>query len=183
MNPSSAAVPGAAAFRFHRAAIRCVTRAASEFVDLTERVLREVRASGIRDGFVNVQTRHTTTAVVINENEPLLLDDLREMLERLVPAHGGYRHDCFEVRTVNLTPGERVNGHAHARAFTLGSSETLNIVGGQVQLGRWQRILLVELDGGREREVSLAVLGIAGPAGLLPEANEHSIGAESRAGD
>lgn len=158
---SAASVPATAGFRFHHAVLRCTTREPSEFLDLTERVLHEVRASGIRHGTVNVQTRHTTTAVVINENEPLLLDDLREMLERLVPAHGAYRHDCFEVRTVNLTPGERVNGHSHARAFTLGTSETLNLVDGEVQLGRWQRILLVELDGGREREVSLTVLGLA----------------------
>jgi secondary thiamine-phosphate synthase enzyme len=162
MKEAAAVVPGEIRARFHQAAVSLATTQPLEFVDLTELILREIRASGIRDGIVNVQTRHTTTAIVINENEPLLLDDLRETLERWAPAHGRYRHDQFEIRTVNLTPGERINGHSHARAVALRTSEAVNLVAGELQLGRWQRILLVELDGPRTREVSLVVMGFAG---------------------
>jgi secondary thiamine-phosphate synthase enzyme len=160
MRSRAAAVP-ADVFGFWSASIRCTTERPVEFVDLTEQVVREVRRSGIRDGMVNIQTRHTTTALIVNENEPLLLEDLSELLERMAPAHGQYRHDRFDVRTVNLNPCERVNGHSHARAVTLGTSVTLNLIAGELQLGRWQRVLLVELDGGRAREVSLAVLGLS----------------------
>ena len=104
-----------------------------------------------------MQTLHTTTGVMINEHEPLLLGDLKAMFERLVPA-GRYDHDDFERRTVNLTPDERVNGHAHCRAALLRTSESLPIVNGALTLGRWQRVFLVEFDGPRRREVSVALV-------------------------
>jgi len=147
--------------RFHAATLRVSTAQPLEFVDLTDAIAAEVRKSRVASGIVNVQTRHTTTAIVVNENEPLLLEDLRELLEQWAPAHGRYRHDRFDIRTVNLTPGERINGHSHARAVPLRTSETLNVAGGRIDLGRWQRILLVELDGPREREISIAVLGLS----------------------
>jgi secondary thiamine-phosphate synthase enzyme len=60
---------------------------------------------------------------------------------------------------VNLAPGERPNGHAHCRALLMGSSASLNVAGGRLQLGRWQRVFLAELDGPRSREISVLVLG------------------------
>jgi secondary thiamine-phosphate synthase enzyme len=62
---------------------------------------------------------------------------------------------------VNLTPDERRNGHAHCRALLLGSSVAVNVANGRLQLGRWQRVFLVELDGPRTREVSVLVIGEA----------------------
>jgi secondary thiamine-phosphate synthase enzyme len=130
-----------------------------EFVDLTERIAAVVSAAEIRTGLVNVQSRHTTTAIVLNEREPLLHDDFAALLDRAAAADAGYRHDDLAVRTVNLTPGERRNGHAHCRALLLGSSVAVNVAEGRLQLGQWQRVFLVELDGPREREVSLLVMG------------------------
>jgi secondary thiamine-phosphate synthase enzyme len=147
------------------------TATSLQFVDLTARVREFVRLSGVTDGVVNIQTRHTTTAIVVNENEPLLLEDLEDLLRRWAPSELHYRHDDLGIRTVNLTPGERSNGHAHARALVLGSSETLNIRSGTIRLGRWQRIFLVELDGPRERSVSVTAMGLVGsgrPADLRP---------------
>lgn len=141
------------------ARITISTRHPTEFIDLTVRLQQLVSASGVQTGFVNVQTLHTTTAIVVNEHEPLLLADFQELLERLAPSHGGYRHDDATVRTVNLTDEERVNGHAHCRALFLPSSAALNIVRGRLQLGRWQRVFFVELDGPRHREVSFVVVG------------------------
>lgn len=74
-------------------------------------------------------------------------------------AHAGR----FDVRTVNLAPGERPNGHAHARPLVLRSTECLNVVGGTLQLGRWQRAFLVECDEARDRTVSVVVLGVRRP--------------------
>jgi secondary thiamine-phosphate synthase enzyme len=135
------------------------TRQPTEFIDLTDRIDAIVSATGIRDGLVNIHTLHTTTAIVVNEHEPLLLTDLAALLARLAPGHRYYRHDDMAARTVNLAPGERANGHAHCRALLLGSSVLLNLAGRRLQLGRWQRIFLVELDGPRSREVSVQILG------------------------
>jgi secondary thiamine-phosphate synthase enzyme len=139
--------------------LRVRTTACLEFVDVTEAVHELVAASGVRHGIVNVQVRHTTAAICVNESEPLLLEDLRATLERCAPRGVAYRHDDFEVRTVNLEPGEPPNGHSHCKALFLRASETLNVVDGRLQLGRWQRVFLLELDGGRERSVSLLALG------------------------
>ena len=130
-----------------------------QFIDLTVLVQERVRRSGVSDGLVNIQSKHTTTAITVNENEPLLLDDIKDLLERWAPIQGTYRHNDLEARLFQVPPEERPNGHSHARAMCLGTSETLNIVGGELQLGKWQRIFLVELDGVRTRAVSIIVMG------------------------
>lgn len=142
--------------------IHVATAGAGEFVDLTERVTEITRASGVRSGLVNVQTRHTTAAILVNEHEPLLLDDLRELLGRFAPERRSYRHNDFARRTANMTPDETGNGHAHCQALLLHAAATLNLVDGRILLGRWQRVFLVELDRARPREVSVVVLGVAG---------------------
>jgi len=145
----------------HRARLSVMTARSMEFVDLTDRIEALVAQSGIQTGLVNVQSLHTTTGIVINEHEPLLLADFDALLTRAAPADAHYRHDDMSVRTVNLAPGERPNGHAHCRALLLGPSAALNFADGRLQLGRWQRVFLVELDGPRAREVSVVVLGEA----------------------
>jgi secondary thiamine-phosphate synthase enzyme len=142
------------------AAFRLVTTSPVELTDVTEQVQAFVKAAGLATGWVNVQTRHTTTGVVVNENEPLLLGDLQALLERLAPRAIPYAHDALHLRAAAL-PDERPNGHAHAKALLLRSTESLNVADGRLQLGRWQRILFVELDGPRQRELSLVVLGEA----------------------
>ncbi|UCF68116.1 MAG: YjbQ family protein [Acidobacteriota bacterium] len=142
--------------------IRQRTEKRIQIVDLTEQVLAAVADSGLRQGLVSIQTHHTTTAIVINEGEPLLHEDFSRLLERWAPRSDAYQHDRWDLRTVNLAPGERVNGDAHARAILLGASETLHVIDRELQLGRWQRILLVELDGPRLREVSIATIGFVG---------------------
>ena len=130
-----------------------------QFVDLTELVAERVRRSGIGHGLVCVQSRHTTTAVVVNENEPLLIEDLKRVLERLAPRDGRYGHNELHRRR-DPAPDESANGDSHCRAVLLGSSETLAIVDGALQLGRWQSVFLVELDGPRRRAVCVVVMGL-----------------------
>ena len=139
--------------------IRVETSRSAEFIDITSRIHATVAEAGIRDGLVNVQTLHTTTAILVNEHEPLLLLDFAALLAHVAPDHGAYRHDDMAARTVNLAPGERPNGHAHCRAILMPSSASLNVCGGSLELGRWQRVFLVELDGPRSREISVLVLG------------------------
>jgi secondary thiamine-phosphate synthase enzyme len=139
--------------------IRISTDHPTQFIDLTDRLEALVSEAGIRCGYVNVQTLHTTTAIIVNELEPLLLSDFATLLERAAPHQAGYRHDDVTVRTVNVMPEERMNGHAHCRALLLGPSACLNVIDGQLLLGRWQRVLMAELDGPRGREISVLITG------------------------
>lgn len=135
------------------------TREPVEFVDVTAALARTVTGLGLVDGLLTVQTRHTTTGLMINEHEPLLLRDLAAMFERIAPASADYAHDDFRRRTVNLMPGERRNGHAHCRAALLRTSESVAVAAGALNLGRWQRVFLVDFDGGQRRELSVTLSG------------------------
>jgi secondary thiamine-phosphate synthase enzyme len=142
----------------HQEDVEVRTLAGLAFVDITAAVAQVVERSGIADGLVSVQSLHTTAAVVVNENEPLLLHDLRAALERAAPRHLPYRHDDFSERAA-VPPDEPANGHAHCQALFLRASETLGVAGGRPRLGRWQSVFLVELDGPRTRTLAVTVLG------------------------
>jgi secondary thiamine-phosphate synthase enzyme len=135
------------------------TSACFDAIDLTERLEKIAAASAIDRGLVFVQSLHTTAAIVVNEDEPLLWEDLRGTLERLAPRRESYRHDDFAVRTVNMTPDELPNGHAHCKALFLPTSVALAVSGGRLVLGRWQRVFLLELDRARPRTVAVVVQG------------------------
>ncbi len=133
-------------------------------VDITDDCGDLVASSGVQDGSLSVFTPHTTTAVKINERETCFLEDLRLFMESLVPAASYYRHDDFEIRdpsTLDTTPEEEpVNGHAHIKQMLLGaSSETIPVLAGELGLGRWQRVLFIELDQARPRSLHLQVSG------------------------
>lgn len=152
----------------HHALIAIETRRAVDWVDLTPAIVRLIGTCGLATGQVTVQTRHTTTGLLVNEYEPLLLEDLTAFFERLAPAAAPYAHDDRSRRTVNLTAHERVNGHAHCRAALLRASEIVHVSDGAPMLGRWQRVLFAEFDGPQTRQVSLLLTGVAeraaGPA-------------------
>ncbi len=139
--------------------LRYVTTCGPEFIDITDDVRAVVERAGLADGFVVVFSRHTTAAIRINEHEPLLIDDMKAMLARFAPAGVYYRHNDLTIRTHNLTEDEDLNGHSHCQHLLMGASETVPCVDGELLLGRWQRIFLVELDCGREREVVVQVVG------------------------
>ena len=139
-------------------AVTLRTQARRQFIDLTELVAERVRRSGIRDGLVLVQSHPTTAAVVVNENEPLLLGDFERLFDRLCPADAPYDHDDM-ARRIDAAEEERPNGASHCRCVLLGVSQALHVSGGVLQVGRWQRLLLVELDGPRSRTLSVVVLG------------------------
>lgn len=139
--------------------IRLATQHPTQFIDLTDELTALVDECRIHTGIVNIQGLHTTTALVVNEHDPLLLADVAALLERLAPQDGFYQHDNVGLRNSNCVLGERPNGHSHCRSLLLAPSVTLNIAEGRLQLGRWQRIFFVELDGPRSRAVSVVVIG------------------------
>ena len=146
-------------FVYRHTKIRITTERPAEFIDLTEGLEDLIAEAALTVGFVNVQSLHTTTALVVNEHEPLLLEDFAALLESTAPRGGVYRHDDASRRQVNLTPGERPNGHAHCQALLLSPAACFNVVNGRLVLGRWQRVFLAELDGPRAREISVLMMG------------------------
>jgi secondary thiamine-phosphate synthase enzyme len=118
-----------------------------ELIDITDRVKEQLYETDVQDGVCVISTKHTTTSIIVNENESGLISDILALLEKLVPAHAGYAHDRIDN-----------NADAHLKAVLLGSSETLPIIDGRLQLGTWQSIFLAELDGPRTREVTVTVI-------------------------
>jgi len=148
-----------AAPRLYREILKHTANGAPEFMDITQEVKDVLARSEIREGSVLVFTRHTTAAIEINEDEPLLMEDLKQFLLRIAPRDGNYKHNDFFIRTANMTEDECPNGHAHCQHLLLGTSETIPIVDSELLLGRWQRIFLIELDRPRERQVFIQVQG------------------------
>ncbi len=131
-----------------------------KFYDVTDLVAAVVARSNIAAGTLTTSTRHTTCAMVVQESEPLLLQDMADRLTRYASADENYRHNDFDVRTVNMCDGECANGHAHCQHLLLGAAVTLPIQEGRLVLGLWQRIFLVELDRARPRQFSVQVMGV-----------------------
>jgi len=117
-----------------------------EFIDITQEVQKIVDSSGIKEGAVLVFTRHTTTGLMINENEAGLIKDFENMLKKLVPPNE-YLHDRIDN-----------NADAHLRSVLLNPSIVLPVLNKRVYLGTWQRIFFVELDGPRNRKVVVKIL-------------------------
>ncbi len=135
------------------------TTKAPEFIDITDEVTQFVEDREIESGALVIFSRHTTAAIRINENESLLKKDMADFLKKVAPSEDYYRHNDFSIRTENMTPNEVPNGHAHCQSLGLGASETVPIIESELQLGKWQRVFLIELDHSREREVILQALG------------------------
>ena len=123
------------------------TTESTELIDITNEVKRIVSAKGVDSGICVVFTRHTTTGIIINENETGLRSDILRLLDELVPRGKGYLHDRIDS-----------NAHAHLRAVLLGSSVSIPIENGSMTLGTWQSIVFVECDGPRQREVFVQIV-------------------------
>jgi len=130
-----------------------------DFIDITDKIKTFAKETGIKNGLINIQILHTSSALIVNENEPLLKEDIKRNLENTAPSNLEYQHDDFSKRTVNLCENECKNGHSHCKAIHLLPSTTLNLIDGEVQLGKWQRVMLVELDRSRPRKIQIQIIG------------------------
>lgn len=113
-------------------------------------VLNEINKENKMDkGIVNIFTKHSTSAIRVNENEKGLLLDFEKALKDVIKEKDNYKHDFIDN-----------NAASHIRAFLLGASETIPIVDGRLDLGTWQSIFFIELDGPRSnRAVDLTFIG------------------------
>jgi secondary thiamine-phosphate synthase enzyme len=133
----------------------------NSFADLTDELRRAVKDSGVTDGMAVAFCPHTTCQLLVNEWEDGAMQDFRARLEQMVPDDGYYAHDDMERRTQNLQEAhERQNGHAHVKQMLMSAtSHAIPVAAGEPLLGRWQRLLLLELDDPKERQVVFQVFG------------------------
>jgi secondary thiamine-phosphate synthase enzyme len=127
-----------------------------EVVDLTNRIMECVRRCNMREGFVSIWSMHTTCTLFINEFQTALLSDIKRFLETMVARDAEYMHNDPQHSDC-----DRMNADSHLRAMLLGHNLTLQISGGEVVLGQWQRILMAELDGPRARSLRVQIFGIS----------------------
>jgi secondary thiamine-phosphate synthase enzyme len=127
------------------------------FIDITDELKLAAKESRIHDGSLNIFVRHTTAGVRVNENEERLLEDMHMFFERIAPKNAKYLHDDIHLR--DCPPDERLNGHAHMKSLVLNTTEHVPIVDSELVLGTWQRVFFVELDGSRDREVLVQIMG------------------------
>ena len=143
-------------FMIHGEIVVISTDERIEVVDLTDRIMTFAHHLRIRKGIINLWSLHTTCTVFINEFQEALLSDIKRFLEQMVARDEEWLHndpthsDC-----------DRMNADSHLRALLLGHSLTLQISGGEVVLGQWQRVLMAELDGPRARSLRLQAWGVA----------------------
>jgi secondary thiamine-phosphate synthase enzyme len=149
----------ASSFRVENETLSYHTNDAPEFIDITEDVAEAVSRSGVQNGLAVTFSTHTTAAIRINECEPELQKDMARFLCEIAPTDRDYCHNNFDVRTVNMEEDECPNAHSHCQHLMLSTSETVPILSGRLQLGRWQRIFLVELDRPKLRRVTVQIVG------------------------
>ena len=167
-------------------------RQAISVEDLTSSLVDLLEKSGMKNGVVNVISRHTTTAITINERESRLAHDMEEYFLKLAPPDERssstfrkegvrYYHNDIDVRPDNEEEAQRcrdngwdiddavelqkwrdqepINAHSHLISMLLGNSESIPVVNGKMVIGQWQSVLLVDLDGPRDRTVGIQLLG------------------------
>ena len=149
--------------------------------DITPAVREFIAETGVRQGTLNLISRHTTTAITINEMETRLVDDVRDWLFNLAPQDHPYRHNDLHMRPASGADRDRIdknwmsqgkgtleefmaqepiNAHSHLMAMLLGASEAVPICDGELCIGQWQSLILVDLDGPRNRTVGVQVVGM-----------------------
>jgi secondary thiamine-phosphate synthase enzyme len=127
-----------------------------ELVDLTNRIMDFVRRFNVSEGLISIWSMHTTCTLLINEFQVALLSDIKKFLEQMVARDAEYMHN-----DPNHSDCDRMNADSHLRAMLLGHSLALQISGGEVVLGQWQRILMAELDGPRARSLRVQIFGVS----------------------
>lgn len=128
--------------------LKIVTNNRVEIINITHKVGETLRVSGIKNGLVVLFTRHTTTALTINEDEHRLKKDILDLLNKLIPEDADYRHNEIDN-----------NADAHLRSSLMQPFLIIPVINGSMQLGTWQSLFFLELDGPRSREVIVTIMG------------------------
>ena len=120
-----------------------------EIVNITSKILQAVEKSGITDGTVMISSLHSNTSVFISDDDPGLLQDIDEWLQKLAPHLDNYHYG----------PTHESKAGVHLQSLLLGQT-MVAITGGKLELGAWRQIFYAELDGGRPKRVVVKVVGV-----------------------
>ncbi|HLF82673.1 MAG TPA: secondary thiamine-phosphate synthase enzyme YjbQ [Blastocatellia bacterium] len=131
------------------------THERTDLVNLSDDIREFVESTGVKDGYVQVSSLHTTAGLIVNEWQDALLSDIKTTIERMVPRDTYYRHNDPE-----FSDCDRHNADSHLRIVVLGQSVSVPIDRGELVLGRWQSVILTEFDGPNQRKVFMQVFGI-----------------------
>ena len=128
--------------------IKITSQSKFQIINITQPINEIVNESHIKEGIISIFSKHSTTAICINEDEIGLKEDFKTFIEKLVP-NDKYKHDFIDN-----------NAKSHLKSFILSSSETIPITNGRMELGTWQSVFFVELDGPRtNRTIVITVVG------------------------
>ncbi len=127
--------------------IEIATNKQLDVLDITSRIEKVLLDSKLNSGICVVYSLHTTTGIIINENESGLIQDLIAFMARMVPKDAGYEHDKIDG-----------NAHSHLRAMLTGNSVVIPVQNGRLVLGTWQKVLFLEFDGPRKRKISVKII-------------------------
>jgi secondary thiamine-phosphate synthase enzyme len=127
------------------------TKGEIDIIDITEKIEGILKKSKLKNGIVNISSMGSTSAITTCEDEQALLLDLKDVIEKLIPRHKGYRHD----KTL-----DNGNAHSHLRSSIIGSTLSVPFANGELKLGTWQQVIFIELDNRpRQRRIALQLLG------------------------
>ncbi len=125
------------------------SRTRFQIIDITSYINEKIDKSSVSLGLINIFTKHTTSSIIINENEEGLGYDIQNLLYDLIPESNEYSHDLIDH-----------NAHSHLKSLFLSPQETVPIVDGRMDLGTWQSVFFIELDGPRsKRKIDLTIMG------------------------
>lgn len=127
----------------------------TQVLDITKQIRDIMLSADVKEGILLVNALHTTCALFVNEFQGALVEDLKSMVDRLVPDDARYRHD-----DPRYSDCERGNASSHLRAALLGRSVAVGITGGELALGRFQSIIFAEMDGPRPRTIDIQIMGV-----------------------
>ncbi|MDR2966939.1 MAG: secondary thiamine-phosphate synthase enzyme YjbQ [Methanobacteriaceae archaeon] len=120
-----------------------------EIIDITAKVQSAIDGTGINNGIINIFSKHSTSAIIVNENEKGLLLDFERILKDIIPSNNSYKHDTVDN-----------NADSHLKSFFIGSNESIPINNKKLAIGTWQSIFFIELDGPRNnRTIELTIIG------------------------
>jgi secondary thiamine-phosphate synthase enzyme len=139
--------------------INIETESGINIYNVTPQIKEIIGESEIKQGQALIFSRHTTTALAINEDEERLLKDIKVYLQKLAPETEHYLHNDLHLRP-NIPPDEPMNAHSHLMAITLSTSEVIPIIDGELGLGTYQSVLFFDLDGPRNRTLLVQISGL-----------------------
>jgi secondary thiamine-phosphate synthase enzyme len=138
----------------HMRTLSVATGRKQELLNLTGKIGEIASASGVANGFLGIYSQHTTAGVFVSEYQAALNDDVLAFLGRLVHDGLYYKHNSPE-----FSDCDRKNATSHLRSLLFGHGVLLPLLGSVPVLGRFQSVILAELDGPRERQLQVQILG------------------------